>query len=440
MATAPRFPSLGLRHRLRALVLALVLGLGGPAVLGLGNAAQAESEPGLSPLPVVIPPAAAPVPTEAAPTATETASPVAQPTTEPPAAPAAPPATASTEAAPPGATEAATTAPDATQAATQAATPAPTVDPTAAPASAAAPSEPPAPAGPITVKTGLFITQLYDFDMAKRSFTTTFWAWFLHNDEKYAPTQTIEITNAKTSQGKFAGLDTSKGVNWQQVKYNATIQEAWNITHFPFDRQELSIVLEDAQSDASAVKLLADSANSRIDSSVEVPGWTIEGLAVRDVEVVYNTSYGDPTLQGTSAYSRVVATITMKRHGLRLLLSTFIGFGVAFLLAMLTFPLNFESMGGSRIGLCAAAVFAAIGNKYVVDNMLPPASSFTLADGIQATSFASIFLAAFTVVVMQGLHKSSPRLSRLFNATMGFGTMIAYLAVNGWLILQAAAS
>lgn len=323
---------------------------------------------------------------------------------------------------------------------------APATKPTAAPAPAAptppaeTPPAPTPPAGPISVKTGLFITQLYDFDMAKRSFTATFWAWFLHNDEKYNPTQTVEITNAKTATAKFAGLDASKGVNWQQAKYNATIQEAWDTTHFPFDRQELSIILEDAQSDVSAVKLVADAANSKIDSSVEVPGWTIEGLRVRDVDVTYNTSYGDPTLQGTSAYSRVVATITMKRHGLRLLLSTFIGFGVAFLLSMLTFPLSFEAMGGSRIGLCAAAVFAAIGNKYVVDNMLPPASTFTLADGIQATSFAAIFLAAFTVVVMQSLHKSSPRLSRLFNTTMGLGTLAFYVGVNGWLILRAAAS
>lgn len=388
MTATARFSILALRHPVRSLGLVLTL------VAGLSSGVRAESEPGLSSTPITAMP---PVAT----TAPATPATAAPPPDAPPAPPPAPPSTS-----PPAAT----------------------------------PSESPAPAGPVSVKTGLFITQLYDFDMAKRSFTTTFWAWFLHNDEKYTPTQTIEITNAKTAQGKFAGLDTSKGVNWQQVKYNATIQEAWDITHFPFDRQELSIVLEDAQSDVSAVKLVADSANSRIDSSVEVPGWTIEGLTVRDVDVVYNTSYGDPTLQGTSAYSRVVATITMKRHGLRLLLSTFIGFGVAFLLAMLTFPLNFESMGGSRIGLCAAAVFAAIGNKYVVDNMLPPASSFTLADGIQAASFASIFLAAFTVVVMQGLHKSSPRLSRLFNAVMGIGTMVSYLTVNGWLILQAAAS
>lgn len=331
---------------------------------------------------------------------------------------------------------AATPAASSTPAAEAAPVAAPTTEPTADPA----PATPTTPAGPISVKTGLFITQLYDFDMAKRSFTATFWTWFLHNDEKYNPTQTVEITNAKTATAKFAGLDASKGVNWQQVKYNATIQEAWDTTHFPFDRQELNIILEDAQSDVSAVKLVADAANSKIDSSVEIPGWTIEGLRVRDVDVTYNTSYGDPTLQGTSVYSRVVATITMKRHGLRLLLSTFIGFGVAFLLSMLTFPLSFEAMGGSRIGLCAAAVFAAIGNKYVVDNMLPPASSFTLADGVQATSFASIFLAAFTVVVMQSLHKSSPRLSRLFNAVMGLGTLAFYVGVNGWLISQAAAS
>lgn len=309
-----------------------------------------------------------------------------------------------------------------------------------APAASPAVEPPPAPAdGPTTVKVGMFVTQLLDFDMSKRSFYATFWLWFLHDRDSYDPHATVEIVNAKSDTVKFNALDTSKGIRWQQEKHSAVVSEDWEIEKFPFDRQKLVIQVEDGQADANQVRFVADTQNSKIDPTLSVPGWTIEKFEFSAGDVTYETSYGDPTISASSTYSRAVATITVKRHGLRLLCSVFVGFGVAFLLAALTFFLDFDSMAGSRIGLCAASVFAAVGNKYALDNYLPPSTTFTLADVIVASTFVAILLAALAVVLMQTTHKKHPRLARAINLAVGLLTFGGYFGANGMAILRAMA-
>lgn len=301
------------------------------------------------------------------------------------------------------------------------------------------PSAAPArPDGPTEVKVGMYLTQLLDFDMSKRSYYASFWLWYLHDNPEYDPHATVEVANAKSDSVKFASLDTSKGIRWHQEKHGAVLAEDWEITRFPFDRQKLVIMVEDGQSDTGRIRFVADGKNSRIDPAATVPGWIIEGFDLSAQDVTYNTSYGDPTLSEDSVYSRVVATITVKRQGVRLLCSLFVGFGVAFLLALLTFFLDFDSMAGSRIGLCAAAVFAAVGNKYALDGYLPPASTFTLADVIVSTTFASILLAALAVVLMQLTHKRAPRFARIANLVLCLATFAGYIGVNGYAVASAA--
>ncbi|MCW2249391.1 hypothetical protein M2352_005051 [Azospirillum fermentarium] len=318
--------------------------------------------------------------------------------------------------------------------------PAAAVTPPVAEPQADAAAAPAAPAdGPAEVKVGMYITQLLDFDMSKRSYYATYWLWFLHSRDGYDPHATIEIANAKSDSVKFNSLDTTKGVRWSQEKHSSVIAEDWDVVHFPFDRQKLHILIEDGQSDTSQIRFVADTHNSRIDPSLTIPGWTIEGFDLTAGDVAYQTSYGDPTISADSVYSRVVATITVKREGVRLLCSLFVGFGVAFLLSMLTFFLDFESMAGSRVGLCAAAVFAAVGNKYALDNYIPPASTFTLADVIVSSTFVAILLAALAVVGMQVTRRSYPVTARVINAVIGLATLAGFVAVNAWAIVRAAA-
>lgn len=304
----------------------------------------------------------------------------------------------------------------------------------------------PAAAKTGTVKVGLFITQLYDLDMPRRSFNATFWAWFLHNEEAYKPVDTVEIVNAKTSTLRFPSVTPEYNIPWQtgnsrvfwtQGKYAATLSQDFDVTKFPFDRQTLLIMIEDAQNDVDQTIFLADSDNSKIDKAVKIPGWQIESFNIQSGHAVYDTTYGDPSLQGSSTYSRVTASIVVKRDGLRLLGSMFIGFFVAFALTFLTYFLDTEFMAGSRIGLCGGAIFASVGNKFVVDTSLPPASTFTLSDAIEASTFCAIVMAILIVVLVRATQSQRPRLAKWINAGGAVLSASSYLTYNSLMIFQA---
>ncbi|CAK0778769.1 Neurotransmitter-gated ion-channel ligand-binding domain-containing protein [uncultured Gammaproteobacteria bacterium] len=302
---------------------------------------------------------------------------------------------------------------------------------------------------PNQVKVGIYVTQLYDFDMSKRSFNISFWTWFLYPDETYKPLETIEIVNAKTSQLKFTSTVTKedvlwgavkKKIWWAQGKYSALISEDWNVTNFPFDRQVLYLDIEDGQSDTSQVVFVADVENSRIDAAVTIPGWTVENFKIKSVDSVYNTTYGDPLLTGTSTYSKIIAQIVVKRDGWRLLCNMFIGFFVAFSLVSLTYFMDAETMGGSRIGLCAGAIFAATGNKYIIDGYLPHSSIFTLADSIEVSTFMTILFSILIVIIVMLVKPKRPRLAMWLNYLGAKISIIGYVVWNSYAIYTVATS
>jgi len=308
-----------------------------------------------------------------------------------------------------------------------------------APRPAGAEPPPPPAQAKHQVKAGIFVTQLYDIDISRKSFNITFWTWYLHDSDDYKPLETVEVVNAKNSSVRYPSTADVAGLHYVQGKYYQTISQEYDVTYYPFDRQELQVFMEDAQTDAQSMAFVADSRNSKIDPALQIPGWTIERFDLQATKAVYNTTYGDPTLQGegdNSSYSRLVATITIKRDGLRILCSLFVGFFVAFLLTSVSYFLDADFMAGARISLCAGGIFASAGNKLAVDNTLAFPSQFTLADMIEISTFAVILVAIIAVVVVRGTKDRYPKFSRTFNLAAGALAISTYLALNGYTLAQ----
>ena len=69
----------------------------------------------------------------------------------------------------------------------------------------------------------------------------------------------------------------------------------------------------------------------------------------------------------------------IERDAWGLFMKIFIGMYIAFLIAIISFtphPSELEP----RFGLPVGGLFAAVGNKYIIDSLLPESSSFTLVD------------------------------------------------------------
>jgi hypothetical protein len=76
-----------------------------------------------------------------------------------------------------------------------------------------------------------------------------------------------------------------------------------------------------------------------------------------------------------------------------------------FLFSCIAFFVSSENQD-SRYGLCVGGVFAAIGNKYIVESIVPSSSGNTLLDDVHTLTFIFIFLIIILVTISLRMFES----------------------------------
>lgn len=247
-----------------------------------------------------------------------------------------------------------------------------------------------------TCKVGIFVNSLTDFNISDKSFTSDFWIWFNYANDSLVINDAIEIPGSKSIS--FGNVSTEKkgNTNWAQILCKATMEKYWDVSSFPFDRQKLEITIEHSFYDASALKLIPDAANTKINSNLKLNEWIIDSLDFRAAEKTYNTTYGDPVLTGSSTYPAVTAGIYLTRaHSWNILFKMLTGVYVAFAIILLAFFVK----PTDRLGLCVGGIFAVVGNKYIIESIVPSTVSNTLLDNIHNLTFLFIFIVLVMAVV-----------------------------------------
>jgi len=93
----------------------------------------------------------------------------------------------------------------------------------------------------------------------------------------------------------------------------------------------------------------------------------------------------------------------IERSAWGLFMKIFVGMYIAFLIAIVSFtpqPSELEP----RFGLPVGGLFAAVGNKYIIDSVLPESSSFTLVDTLHSMTFFAIFVTLVVSALSLKLH------------------------------------
>lgn len=267
---------------------------------------------------------------------------------------------------------------------------------------------------PEPVKVGVFISNLFDVDFARQDVGSQFWVWFNHADPSFDPKTDIEIVNARSSEVQDnIRADMGNGHYWDQLKYSTVLDQNWDVANYPFDRQKIRLVIESSDADARKMKFEADVDGTKLRRDLTLAGWTIEGMRIFAANELYETSYGDPTMSsmGPSIYPRVTIEIDVKRNGWRLLLSTFIGFGLAIALAgIVLISSAFRRLSdvidiGAQLAVGTGALFSTIGAGYILQSGLPPTTAFSLADAFQLTAFSVTFLTMLLIFALHVLRK-----------------------------------
>lgn len=291
-----------------------------------------------------------------------------------------------------------------------------------------------------TCKIGMYILSFTDFKIDDQSYKVDFWLWFLYKNDSLEIKDAIDITNAKSVEFSNFSVEKRGGLNWAQVKCKAVINQNWDVTKFPFDRQELFIKLEHTTLDANEVVFVSDAENSKIDSTFLFDDWNINSFKLKGMQTTYNTTFGDPVLKGSSIYPGVEAEIIITRaHSQGILVKMLTGVYVAFSIALLGFLIK-PSLA-DRLGLCVGGIFAAVGNKYIIESVVPSSTANTLLDSIHNLTFVAILIMiAVTVVSLKwsdtedkNMIEKSKKLDRISFAVL----LLSFATANIILIVSA---
>lgn len=288
-----------------------------------------------------------------------------------------------------------------------------------------------------TVKIGVFVNDIYDINLSEKSFSTEFWVWFNYRDSLLKPITTLEMPNAKDLSSSLDFFEIKDGICWASKKIHAVIKKDWEISRFPFDVQNMTIELEDSNNDIQSLVYLADSINTRYDTSLSISNWELTGFSLHAGTKKYQTTYGDPTLTGGSEYPHATLNMTIRRKSWGLFFSLFTGLYVAFFISTLVFfidPIDVDP----RFGLSVGGLFAAVGNKYIVDSILPQSTTFTLVDKLHILTYLFLLVCiVFSVISLRIWKNGKERQSARFDRRAYVSIVSLYLLINFYLIWRA---
>lgn len=294
-------------------------------------------------------------------------------------------------------------------------------------------------ANPDTVKVGAYMMSLHDISFHDNEYTARFWLWFVHKNKNFDFSTQTEVPNAKhIEKPDIMTYNYPNNVTWQIMKMKTVMKQHWDVGDYPFDHQNIKIKFENTVYDKNSLIFIADKAGSTHDDELIVDGWKVNNFNVSTGTSHYQTAFGDPNASSsTSDYSNFFIGMTLKRDAWGLFLKLFIGMYIAFLIGCVSFLINLDN-AEPRFGLPVGALFAAVGNKYIIDSILPETSEFTLVDSLHAITFVFILFIITSSALTLILHnKERTDKAKKMNKKFGIAVVSSYFVVNITMILLA---
>lgn len=291
---------------------------------------------------------------------------------------------------------------------------------------------------PDTVKTGIYITSIHDIDFKQNEYTVNLWLWLTYKNKKFDFLQNLEVPQAKTFTKSFSTIDSSNGHVYVLMKLQCVMKDSWKINNFPFDRQVLRFSIENSQFDSHDLVFVPDTLGKHYDPRFTLRGWVIDSFDVSSGIKAYETTFGDPTLDKPHVeYGSFRVRIGIKRDASDLFWKLFLGMYVSFLISYMCFYIHADNID-SRFGLSVGALFAAIGNKYIIDSSLPESISFTLVDALHGLTLFFIFVVVTASAYSLKLVKNNKvRQAHRFDLITAQVLLVIYMVINIYCITKA---
>jgi hypothetical protein len=291
---------------------------------------------------------------------------------------------------------------------------------------------------PDTVRTGIYINSIHDINFKDKEYTLSVWLWLKYKNKDFDFVKNLEVPQAKSVDKSFSTIDSSNGKVYLLMKLQCVMKDTWAIDNFPFDRQKLRFSIENSQFDSKSLVFVADTLGKHYDPRFTLRGWRIDSLDITTGIKAYETTFGDESLQKPhTEYSNFKFKMVINRDAMGLFWKMFLGMYVAFLIAYMCFYIHTDSID-SRFGLSVGALFAVIGNKYIIDSSLPESTSFTLVDALHGITLLFILTiiisTSYTLLLIKRQQLDKAKKFDFISAQV---LLACYLLLNAYFIYTA---
>lgn len=244
---------------------------------------------------------------------------------------------------------------------------------------------------PVPVTVGIYLTDIYDVDIKKGTYTADFYIWFLWSG-KVNP-RNFEIVNGHLVFKHEESVFRSASVEYVSFRCRAVLHATFDLSDYPWDRQTFTIRIEDEDLDASKLVYLADVDNSKVSADLNIGKRTLGTRRIAAAEYVYPTTFGNPTRspETETTYSRITLELPADHKGARIFIKTFLALFISVAIAFLTFIIRPCDLP-PRFSMGISGIFGAVASLIVISNVIDDSPYLTLAEKIHYAGMIFIFL------------------------------------------------
>jgi hypothetical protein len=278
------------------------------------------------------------------------------------------------------------------------------------------------------ITAGIYIEDIHNIDYSNSTFEIIFYLWVNSNMEIYDIEKYIDLNGATAIDFSLPYNDTlNNGLFHSERRISAKFLNNFDINNFPFDKVQLSILVEFIKNDIKLLELHIDELESKINpeyigsDSLNIKA-KIQGGFAR-----YESNYGNANLGKRVVYPRLEISLDLERDKWNVFIKLFITLFIALFLSASSILLPLK-MSEEKFGLIVGSLFTAIGNKYITDDLLPMSGNFNLSDRIHLLTFVFITLMAFLAIIEQ---RYRIIMSRKMDLILFIGVLFIYLVFVG---------
>lgn len=247
----------------------------------------------------------------------------------------------------------------------------------------------PNPGPTVRVEVGTLLNSVDEYDVKTGTFTADFFLSF--TSETPMPSLDLQFPNGTVETTRIL----ADKPTFKLYRLTGSFKSPANLREYPYDAQELTIIVEDDMSGSDQMRFVADPERTKLGRGFRAIGWQVNSVEARSLSHSYPDRFEGDDLY----YSRYMFTLGIERFGASAAFKVFVPAVVIVLISLFGMwvpPDQMEVRANSGAPMLAGAVLF----HFALMQEVPATSYLTRADKLMLGVYAALLLGMLSTWAM----------------------------------------